>query len=165
MERVRQIFKKLVCNGIHPRAGIWGLLILGILNSPAFCGSNDCASGHLAGHHLDNGLSCTDCHQDKVPRSSCANDATDMDTAPLTQACIACHGSYDTLSSLTATLKINPHASPHHQQMLNCIECHKVHRLSDNFCIRCHYTQTTEPGWQSNSQPYMIPLPEGKKTK
>lgn len=86
-------------------------------------GSNRLADRHLSEH----GSSCADCHSTDAPSS-----------APETEKCLDCHGSYEDLAALTANPEedINPHAS--HYGPLPCNNCHKSHEKSVLLCDQCH---------------------------
>ena len=141
------------------------LIVAGALAMPVHCEPLDCARAYLCNRHHKDGVTCSACHRDAQDLPGAGNRSKGMTQSVDSGVCVGCHGNFDTLCQATSGLSINPHASPHHGLMLECTQCHKVHRLSDNFCIRCHDTQTTEPGWQSNSQPYADPLPKQQNAK
>lgn len=77
------------------------------------------------GKHLENGVSCEDCHETDKP----------VKRAP-DSACKSCHGEYPEVAELTKELEINPHAS--HQGEPRCTLCHKTHEPSVLMCNQCH---------------------------
>jgi cytochrome c nitrite reductase small subunit len=55
------------------------------------------------------------------------------------------HTSYGEVIQLTADLALNPHGS--HLGELECEICHKMHRLSEDYCADCHGSVATGAGW------------------
>jgi hypothetical protein len=70
-------------------------------------------------------VSCAACHLDKTPP-----------VAPETKACLACHGSYETVAGRTKALKPNPHDS--HKGEVPCSDCHSSHGNQKLMCNACH---------------------------
>jgi len=88
----------------------------------------------LKGSHLENQLTCADCHEDDKPYTDRISQKT----------CFNCHDSYDELAKLTADLGYddNIHASPHYVKM-DCNLCHNIHKPSKpNYCVMCHSQET-----------------------
>lgn len=86
-----------------------------------------------ATHGSKQNLSCGACHQKQL--------IPDDNETVVNKQCVACHGSYDKLASLTkAKLKspeINPHGS-HLGPEIACTVCHQGHRESKPYCLHCH---------------------------
>jgi hypothetical protein len=61
--------------------------------------------------------------------------------------CLRCHehGSREEIMQLTAEMRLNPHDS--HYGDMECSNCHKMHRDSEDFCAQCHKPLVTDPGW------------------
>lgn len=55
------------------------------------------------------------------------------------------HTTYEEVIELTADLELNPHGS--HLGELECDLCHKMHRVSEDYCAECHGPVATGPGW------------------
>jgi cytochrome c nitrite reductase small subunit len=67
-----------------------------------------------------------------------------------TQFCFDCHlpnehTSYEEVIQLTAGLELNPHDS--HLGQMDCEICHKMHRVSEDYCADCHGPVATGEGW------------------
>jgi hypothetical protein len=87
------------------------------------------ADKFLADRHVERGQKCDACHtqDNKIKQSG------DYDI------CVACHGDYNAMIARTASKyqgKVNPHAQ--HEGILPCVECHKGHQKSVNYCGGCH---------------------------
>lgn len=87
------------------------------------------AGKFLGDRHVERGLKCDSCHtpDNKIKQSG------DYDV------CVTCHGDYDAMIKRTAAKyqgKVNPHAQ--HEGVLPCVECHKGHKKSVNYCGGCH---------------------------
>lgn len=91
------------------------------------------SSPWLAAKHGSKSISCGSCHQKQL--------IPDDNETVLNKQCIACHGGYTKLASLTkAKLKnpnINPHAS-HLGSEIACTVCHQGHQESKPYCLNCH---------------------------
>jgi len=74
----------------------------------------------LADTHKTAGNSCKDCHVKPI-KEGVASDV-----------CLTCHGDYKELTAAD----INPHDS--HMVYASCVECHHVHKPSENQCLSCH---------------------------
>jgi hypothetical protein len=86
------------------------------------------AQNFLADRHIKRGASCTDCHGTSAPRHGAVVDMN---------ACMKCHGTFDQVAKLTASLgKRNPHDS--HIGQLDCTVCHHGHSQSELYCANCH---------------------------
>lgn len=83
--------------------------------------------------HKKFGFDCATCHGDMK---------SEKDAKPLTnEQCLSCHGSYAKVSKRTGFLDkdgTNPHNGFHHADKLDCIDCHREHRPSRNYCASCH---------------------------
>jgi fumarate reductase flavoprotein subunit len=88
----------------------------------------------LADKHKDAGLNCESCHQENPPSK----------LVP-TSVCLGCHGGdYAKLIERTKKMAQNPHAS--HLGNANCEYCHHAHKPSENYCAKCHYFGSKDPG-------------------
>ena len=91
------------------------------------------AGDNLADRHLENDLTCDECHLEKVP-----SEAPKMDT------CLNCHGgSYEELGKASAEKKPNPHYT--HVGDKECTVCHKGHKAPEFFCNDCHKFKVQMP--------------------
>jgi cytochrome c nitrite reductase small subunit len=131
---------------------LWGLS-----RRPAYCGwchimepySTSWASGDfLARRHAVAGIDCLACHPRRLPDllHDIVVTVTGTHQGPVPglkvtkEQCFRCHGDYPSVGRLTASLKVNPHAS--HLGEEQCFQCHKMHRQSPGmkFCFTCHHT-------------------------
>jgi len=113
----------------------------------------------LANAHAEYDLSCLDCHPFQIMESArevivyvLGNYEDPLREREFSQEwCFQCHehGSYEELKGRTAemleTVDRNPHDS--HLGELRCSICHKMHRLSDDFCAQCHGEISLEARW------------------
>jgi hypothetical protein len=84
------------------------------------------AGDNLADRHIQNGLTCAECHVEKVPSK-----------APKMDMCLNCHGgSYEELGKASVGKKPNPHYT--HVGDKECTVCHKGHKAPEFFCNDCH---------------------------
>jgi hypothetical protein len=91
------------------------------------------AGDNLADRHIQNGLTCAECHVEKVPSM-----APQMDT------CLSCHGgSYEELGKASAGKKPNPHYT--HVGDKECTVCHMGHKAPEFFCNDCHKFKVQMP--------------------
>ncbi len=79
----------------------------------------------LADRHKAAGIECNSCHKETPPKE-----------AVKTEVCTGCHGDYDALAKRSEKVEPNPHES--HEGKIECGMCHHSHRVSDNYCSRCH---------------------------
>jgi fumarate reductase flavoprotein subunit len=81
------------------------------------------------GIHNEHQVTCKDCHLIEKPTSG----------KPQSKACLDCHGPYEKVAKRTQKLPVNPHAS--HMGPVECLKCHSIHDLPDEFdgpCVECH---------------------------
>lgn len=94
-------------------------------------------SPYLDKTHLDNGVSCDDCH-------GTINEGEDL-VIPDDQVCLDCHGSYEDLAKVLAEKehwqRYNPHYPAHERDQ--CISCHKSHSSFELTCSSCHSISDT----------------------
>jgi fumarate reductase flavoprotein subunit len=91
------------------------------------------AGDDLADRHLQNDLTCAECHVEEVPRR-----------APAMDTCLSCHGgSYEELGKACAGKKPNPHYT--HVGDKECTVCHKGHKAPEFFCNDCHKFKVQMP--------------------
>ncbi|HTR57563.1 MAG TPA: cytochrome c3 family protein [Casimicrobiaceae bacterium] len=86
-----------------------------------------------ATHGNKQNLSCGACHQSQpIP---------DDNETVVNKQCVACHGNYDKLASLTRAKLKNPEINPHSSHLgpeIACTVCHQGHRESKPYCLNCH---------------------------
>lgn len=120
---------------------------------PYYASWND--SNLLANGHEQAGVTCHDCHQESLFAKM--NEGLKYITGdyqiPMEkhnfgtkEMCFQCHSSagtgspkgdtFDTATSKTAFEEGNPHAN--HNGVLDCNECHNMHRQSEVMCVECH---------------------------
>lgn len=113
--------------------------------------------------HAQNGLVCQDCHEVTLRSAvwDIFSNVTHSYQLPLkeqkvqAEACFRCHASYAQLAEMTNNLKgpdgfalgRNPHNS--HWGQLECGTCHKMHRVSRDWCSECHGLKRTGPAWNA----------------
>jgi hypothetical protein len=85
--------------------------------------------GHL---HMLRGVTCAQCHGKGKPAE-----------VPMDK-CASCHDT-SKVSAATATLKYNPHGSPHYGKDMDCNLCHHQHGKSENYCAQCHKFELRVP--------------------
>ena len=103
------------------------ILIASVLSVAGFVfATNASAEEYLADRHIQNDLTCAECHVEKVPS-----------TAPKMDTCLSCHGgSYEELGKAYAGKMPNPHYT--HVGDKECSVCHKGHKAPEFFCNDCH---------------------------
>ncbi len=84
----------------------------------------------IKAHHEKLGFDCKNCHKEKNPNEY---------KALKTDECWSCHKSYKRLAERSGHLGYddNIHSSPHYPNM-DCNNCHKSHKSSQNYCVMCH---------------------------
>lgn len=131
--------------------------------TPAYC--NTChvvqpyykswaSSEYPAAVHAKVGIACQSCHARPL-RQSVREFVTYYITQdykePLQEVrvpkedCIRCHGGYETLAELTQDLEWNFHNS--HLGQIECRLCHKMHKVSVEYCAQCHKPKLNSPLW------------------
>ena len=80
--------------------------------------------------HLQNKVSCFDCHGEEKPTQK----------AVASESCMVCHGDYPAMADYTKNLAINPHKAltGKHPGPFNCTDCHKQHKAPVVKCLECH---------------------------
>jgi fumarate reductase flavoprotein subunit len=68
---------------------------------------------------------CEECHKDGSPKGNVIADI-----------CFKCHIGYSKLAERTNKITPNPHES--HLGYLECVACHHIHKLSEDYCGECH---------------------------
>jgi fumarate reductase flavoprotein subunit len=119
-------------------------LLASVLLVAGFAFSTSAGAGDdLADRHIQNALTCPECHVEKVP-----SRAPKMDT------CLSCHSSsYEELGKASAGKKPNPHYT--HVGDKECTVCHKAHKAPEFFCNDCHKFKVQMPKWvDSDLIPY-----------
>lgn len=96
------------------------------------------ADGELRGSHLENEMTCADCHSTDNPEGEASEDA-----------CISCHSDM-TDSGYVAFVEEDGHELNHpphdsHVAPLECTDCHKIHDESVLYCNRCHWFENKVP--------------------
>ena len=97
-----------------------------------------------ATHGSKQNLSCGACHQKQL--------IPDDNETVVNKQCVACHGGYDKLASLTKAKLKNPDINPHGSHLgpeIACTVCHQGHRESKPYCLNCHTN-------------FDMPIPAGK---
>ncbi len=86
--------------------------------------------------HLDNDISCADCHGTATPEKRAS-----------AKTCIGCHseipGTVKTYSDAGNTREVNIHNS--HDGQLRCTLCHRIHEPSTLYCADCHHFEVKVP--------------------
>jgi cytochrome c nitrite reductase small subunit len=111
----------------------------------------------LAYVHAQEGLVCLDCHEQVVLEQ--VHEEARAGTTQLKgrrfsmESCLDCHvpnehRSYEEIISRTEELARNPHDS--HYGELECSICHKMHKVSVDYCAQCHGPVATGPGWTTS---------------
>ena len=72
------------------------------------------------------GVACAACHGADL----------NFSTIPPMAQCLTCHGSYEAVAALTASVIPNPHHS--HMGEVTCTDCHSEHQESRLSCNQCH---------------------------
>ena len=75
--------------------------------------------------HKKAGIVCEECHRDGSPEGNV-----------ITDICFKCHIGYSKLAERTNKITPNPHES--HLGYLECVACHHIHKLSEDYCRECH---------------------------
>ena len=86
----------------------------------------------ISGKHLEQDLSCADCHNTDTPEKR-----------PPVSSCYGCHGEYPDVAELTADMEMNPHNS--HQGEIRCTLCHTSHKPPVLYCNECHSYEMIVP--------------------
>jgi Cytochrome c3 len=103
--------------------GLTAMMVAGTARSAGPAGDS-----LLAEKHKKSNVNCQSCHEESPPAK----------LVP-TAACMKCHGDMEKLISKTSKLAPNPHVSPHEPPAeTKCENCHRVHKKSENYCIKCH---------------------------
>lgn len=118
----------------------------------------------LARQHALAAVPCQTCHpqdmqttlQENVTNLQAGNSVAIVDVAWTNEQCLACHGDEKTLAERTQNLDPNPHASPHVGAKLDCSQCHKMHKPSEDPCTQCHPAKAATPGWTKATQTLKI---------
>ncbi len=86
--------------------------------------------------HLDNDISCADCHGTATPEKRAS-----------AKACLNCHeqipGSIKTYTDAGNERSVNVHDS--HDGQLRCTLCHHIHKPSTLYCADCHQFEVQVP--------------------
>jgi hypothetical protein len=129
---------------------------------PYYTSWNDPSLHLLAQKHAAAGLSCQSCHDRSLGEttSEIVKYVTGDYYYPLEElelsmdTCFVCHESYEKVIDQTAVEitggERNPHAG--HWGVLECNECHNMHRESVDYCAQCHNPTTDDPGWVVGSE-------------
>lgn len=91
------------------------------------------SSPWLAATHGSKNISCGACHQKQL--------IPDDNETVLNKQCVACHGGYTKLASLTKAKLKNPNINPHASHLgpeIACTVCHQGHQESKPYCLNCH---------------------------
>lgn len=123
---------------------------------------SDDSSEALSKKHARRGISCQTCHDRTVTESldELGTHIIGAYSLPLKQRqysmealCFKCHENYDKVVPLTTTERLGSERNPHagHWGLLECNECHKMHRTSKDYCFSCHNAVAKEPGWDSTT--------------
>jgi hypothetical protein len=120
--QTRFVFRKAAC------LVVLGAVVLltsapGLL--PVFGAQPGQSQPMLADRHKDAGVDCQACHGQSPPTGA----------APVV-ACAGCHGDIAKVAERTQSLHPNPHES--HEGEMPCDECHHAHKLSVDYCAKCH---------------------------
>ena len=102
-----------------------------ILFSSAVPARLEAASKPLPRKHVQNNLSCFNCHHKEVPTEGAVAD----------DSCMVCHGDYAAMAAYTRHLPVNPHDPPKkkgHPGPFACTECHHQHKAPEVKCLECH---------------------------
>lgn len=102
---------------------------------------------YLAGSHLKNGFSCTDCHGDTAVLT---DNMVEVNTT-----CENCHGNLDAMAELSKENYPNKTINAHetHLTSISCTTCHAAHQQSYPYCLNCHTFQDMEIPFQSSQKP------------
>lgn len=161
----------LILIGLVSGGVIW---LKGEIRDPSYCASchimqpyySSWKSSVFPAHtHAQAGLVCQDCHGMTIGSAirQIFDNVTGHYEIPLkepkvsVEACFRCHTSYPNLAQLTKDLKgpdgfplgRNPHNS--HWGAIECGTCHKMHRISRDWCSECHGLRRTGPAWNEAS--------------
>jgi hypothetical protein len=91
------------------------------------------SSSWLAAIHGRKNISCGACHQKQL--------VPDDNETVLNKQCVACHGGYTKLASVTKAKLKNPNINPHASHLgpeIACTVCHQGHQESKVYCMNCH---------------------------
>jgi len=122
------------------------------------------SSDYPAHKHAESAVPCQTCHARPIKDSvrEVLSNITHSYEVPLEEQraraadCLRCHVSYAHLAELTKDLKDpdgnplgrNPHDS--HWGALECRICHKMHKVSVDYCAQCQGPTVTGPGWTTS---------------
>jgi hypothetical protein len=84
--------------------------------------------------HRLNGVSCEKCH-----------GSGGAPQPVMTEQCLTCHGTAESVAQKTSLVKPNPHNNPHLGTSLDCDLCHHQHAKSENYCSKCHMYKYVVP--------------------
>jgi hypothetical protein len=142
---------------------ICGIGLLKWREKPSFCGichenkpylSSYESPPLLANLHAKADIRCLDCHEIKIPQhltKKFEDDPMKERSFPK-EFCFKCHGDNGItgIIQLTADLERNPHSDPHKgaDEEVKCNECHKMHRKSKAYCLKCHDDFKLGPQWE-----------------
>ena len=90
----------------------------------AFCTSAYANPARLVHKTLD----CATCHTGQEKQV----------TPPMSQTCIKCHGSMESIKLPANAFKKDAHRSPHYADLVECTVCHAEHKQSQSLCSDCH---------------------------
>ena len=127
-------------------------LVAALLVCASLAFAADKPNDQLAQTHLKAGVTCRQCHGDKVPAKTAT--PTKYPKIATKEMCLKCHGSYKELAAKTRGIREwqeNPHA--HHYGELECYQCHRVHQSSEYFCTQCHIELKVPAGWKKSKNP------------
>jgi fumarate reductase flavoprotein subunit len=79
----------------------------------------------LGDKHKKAGIVCEECHEGGTSKGDVTN-----------AICFKCHIGYSKLAERTSKITSNPHES--HIGYLECVACHHIHKLSEDYCGECH---------------------------
>jgi hypothetical protein len=123
--KIKKIAKTAFCG-----MSLWAFLALTDYHTSPFAWAQQ--SLLLGEKHKNAGVSCEGCHRDEAAKEQVS-----------TAVCIGCHGDYPKIAELRAKSSPNPHES--HLGNLKCESCHHVHKLSEDYCGKCHLIEFKVP--------------------
>lgn len=127
-------------------------ILAAVLVCTSFALAAEKANDQLAQKHQKAGVTCQQCHGDKIPAKTAT--PTKYPKVATKEACLKCHGTYKELAAKTRGIKEweeNPHA--HHYGELQCGQCHRAHQASEYFCTQCHIELKVPAGWKKSKNP------------
>lgn len=102
---------------------------------------------YLAGSHLKQGFTCTDCHGETAVLT---DNMKEVNTT-----CENCHGGLHAMAELSKEnypdKEINAHES--HLTSISCTTCHSAHTQSFPYCLNCHTFSDMQIPFQSSVKP------------